>query len=137
MAPQVDQLLAAHPGRFPVDEHKLVSIIDQIYECAKTCAACADACLGEDDPKAQAACITSCQNCGELCLTTARALSRLTGFNREAVQAVVEACERFCRICQEECASHAEQMEHCRVCSEACESCADACRTFLQEVGAR
>lgn len=126
----------AHPGPFPIDEHKLASIIDRIYECAKTCAACADACLAEHDPRAKAACITSCQNCGELCITTARAWSHVTGLNREAARGLVEACERICRLCQQECGSHAAEIEHCRVCSQACESCADACRTFLQELGA-
>ncbi len=33
-----------HPGEFPVDTDKLATILDGIYECAKTCAACADVC---------------------------------------------------------------------------------------------
>ncbi len=136
MSSQLDQLIRTHPGGLPIDEAKLIDIVDRIYECAKACAACADACLSEADPKAQAACITSCQNCGEVCVTTARALSRVTGFNEQTVRHLVDACEQICRICGDECASHASEMEHCRVCSEACRSCADACRTFLEELRA-
>ncbi len=137
MAPAVEDLVRTHPGDFPIDKDRLVSALDRIYECAKACAVCADACLGEDDPKAQAACITSCQNCADICLATARALSRVTGFNPETVRRLVEACEQVCRLCREECASHADGMEHCRVCAEACQSCADACRSLLQDLGAR
>lgn len=108
MATEADQLMTTHPGPFPMDENTLIDIIDRIYECGKTCTACADACLGEDDPKAQAACITSCQNCGEVCITTARALSRVTGFNRDTIRHLVEACEQICRICADECAGHGD-----------------------------
>ncbi len=134
MASRVNELIRTHPGEFPVDEQTMIDVIDRVYECAKACAACADACLGEDDPKSQASCITSCQNCGELCITTARALSRVTGFNPDTARRLVEACEQVCRICADECARHAPHMEHCRVCAEACRACADACRTFLQEL---
>ena len=134
MTSHLDQLLSTHHGQFPINESRLIEIVDGIYECAKTCATCADACLGEDDPKAQAACITSCQNCGEVCLTTARVLSRVTGFNREAVRPLVEACRQICRNCAEECANHAAEMEHCGVCAEVCRNCADAWQTFLQEL---
>lgn len=131
---QIDQVISTHPRQSPIDESKLTEVIDRIYECAKTCAACANACLGEENPKSQAACITSCQNCGEVCLTTARALSRITGFNREAISHLLAACEQICRLCGDECASHATEMEHCRVCSDACRKCADACGSFLQEL---
>ncbi len=136
MTTQLQEFSRTHPGQFPVDEDKLTEVIDQIYECAKTCAACADACLGEDDPKAQATCITSCQNCGEVCITTARALSRVTGFNRQAMHHLIEACEQICRICGDECASHAPHMEHCRLCADSCRKCAEACRGLLQELDA-
>lgn len=134
MASNIYQLIRTHPGSFPIDESEFIDLVDRIYECAKSCAACADACLGEDDPKAQAVCITSCQNCGEVCLTTARVLSRVTGFNPEAVRHLVQACEQICRICGDECASHSGDMEHCGVCAEACRQCADACRTFLRKL---
>lgn len=136
MSSQLDELIRTHPGGLPVEGGRLIDVIDRIYDCAKACAACADACLGEPDPKAQAACITTCQNCGEVCLTTARALSRITGFNRQTALHLVEACEQICRICHEECASHASNMEHCRVCAEVCRDCADACRAFLEELQA-
>ncbi len=136
MASRVEELIRTHPGRPPIDERKLVDIIDRIYECAKACTACADACLGEDDPKAQATCITSCQNCADVCFTTAKALSRVTGFNPETAQVLVAACEQICRICSEECESHAAHMENCRVCADACRACADACGAFLQELQA-
>jgi hypothetical protein len=132
----VDQLIRTHPAKAPVDESMLAEAVDRIYECAKACAACANACLGEDDPTSQAACITSCENCGEVCITTARALSRITGFNAEAIRHLVAACEQICRICGDECASHATEMEHCQVCAECCRTCAEACRSLLQELQA-
>lgn len=51
------QMMEAHPGQAVVDANVLAEAIDSCFECAQNCTACADACLGEDDPAELAYCI--------------------------------------------------------------------------------
>lgn len=81
-------------------------------------------------------CIRLCQDCGDVCATTGRVLSRQTEFEPALARAVVEACEAACRACAEECERHAGQHEHCRVCAEACRRCEEACEEALQALAA-
>ena len=65
-------------------------------------------------------CITHNANCADICATTAAVLSRRTGYDPDVTRAVLEACAAACKACGDECASHAEMHEHCRVCAESC-----------------
>jgi Domain of Unknown Function (DUF326) len=78
-----------------------------------------------------------CLNCSDVCATTGRIVSRQTEFEPAMARAALQACAEACRLCDEECETHAREMnmEHCRVCAEACRRCEDACNRALSAVG--
>lgn len=82
-----------------------------------------------------ATCISTDQNCADICLTTGRILTRITGQNKDVLRAVVQACREACRACAQECEGHAEMHEHCRLCAEACRRCEAACDELLNVLG--
>jgi hypothetical protein len=114
-----------HPAR------ELAACVDACIDCAQACTACADACLAEDQVTELRRCITLDHNCADVCESTARILSRQTGYDAEVTRAVLEACRMLCRLCREECERHAAMHEHCGVCAEACRRCEDACQRLL------
>ena len=130
------QMIETAPGQAPVDAGMLSELIDSCYECAQTCTACADACLGEGDPAALARCIRLDLDCADVCGATGGILSRQTAFEPELARAAVEACARAVKLCGDECEQHASHHEHCRVCMEACRRCEQACNKVLSEIAA-
>ena len=114
-----------------VDRGKLLACIEACVECAQACTACADACLSEDTVADLRKCIRSDLDCADVCDTTGRVLSRHTGYDANLTRAVFEACATACKACGDECASHADMHEHCRVCAEACRRCEQACNELL------
>ncbi len=91
-----------------IDQQKLIACIEACLECAQACTACAD-----------------------LCETTARVLSRHTGYHANLTRATLDACRTACASCADECERHAGMNEHCRVCAEACRRCEEACAALL------
>ncbi|HVL98645.1 MAG TPA: hypothetical protein VM324_05070 [Egibacteraceae bacterium] len=128
----VAELVRSSPTDLPVDEKLLIETIELLYDGAATCTACADACIAENEPH----CAATCLNCADICFTTARILSRATGFDADTTRAVLTACEQTCRTCAEHCERHAEQYEHCRVCAESCRRRADACHRLIDALAA-
>lgn len=124
-------MLETHPQAADVDTAKLLACIDACYDCAQSCTACADACLGEKDVSMLVRCIRLCQDCADVCVTTGRVLTRQTAFDVGLARAVVDACAQACRTCADECERHAGHHEHCRVCAEACRRCERACAELL------
>jgi uncharacterized membrane protein len=124
-------MLETHPRRANVDRTRLAAVIDALNACAETCTACADACLSEESVAELARCIALNLNCADICLATARMLSRHAGEDGAISRSMLEACATVCRACAEECAKHAERQQHCRVCAEACRSCERACRDLV------
>ena len=59
--------------------------------------------------------------------TTARVLSRHTGYDANIGRSLLEACATACRSCASECSMRANQDEHSRICADACSQCEDAC----------
>jgi hypothetical protein len=78
-------------------------------------------------------CIRDCTDCADVCLTTARLMSRLTRTDKKLAGAQLRACIAACEICAATCGKHSEKEEHCRVCAEACRRCAKACAALLAE----
>lgn len=113
------------------DADVLAAAIDACFDCAQTCTACADACLGEDMVAELRHCIRTDLDCAAVCLATGQVLSRRTGHTTDVLRTLVEACLAICRSCAEECRGHAEMHDHCRVCAEACERCVTACEALL------
>jgi hypothetical protein len=126
------QTLSSHPRFMSGSGDGLMRTIDTVYQCARSCIACADACLAEDDVSHLKQCIALDLDCADVCEATGKLLTRLAS---DAVQLRVSqlmACKLACELCAEECERHASMHEHCRLCAEACRNCEKAC-TELQE----
>ena len=129
------EMISPTPAGTGVDPALLARVIDSLVACAQACTACADACLAEDSVAELRRCIRTNQDCADICATTARVLSRQTAYDADVTRALVQACVQACRTCGDECASHADHHEHCRICAEACRACEEACRELLTAIG--
>ena len=127
-------MLEAYPASINLDRAKLAATIDALIACAQACTACADACLSEKMVDELTKCIRTDLDCADICTTTARVLSRHTGYDANISRALLEACAVACRSCGDECAAHAGMHEHCRICAEACRACEQACRELLATI---
>ena len=123
------QMLRSHPQQGKVDQSSLSQAVQSLNECASTCTICADACLSERMVAELVRCIRLNQDCADICAVTARLLLR-SGAEPQGsmLRHIVEACAAACQACGQECASHAQMHEHCRICAEACRRCEEVCR---------
>ncbi|CAM5552035.1 Four-helix bundle copper-binding protein OS=Streptomyces fumanus OX=67302 GN=GCM10018772_61990 PE=4 SV=1 [Streptomyces fumanus] len=80
-------------------------------------------------------CVRTDMDCADICTATADVLSRHTGYDATITRAVLQTCAVVCKACGDECASHADMHEHCRICAEACRSCEQACDNLLGALG--
>lgn len=125
------QMLEAYPQSINLDRAKLAATIDALVTCSEACTACADACLSESMVAELTKCIRTNMDCADICDTTSRVLSRHTGYDANLSRAMLEACATACKACGDECGSHADMHEHCRICADACRACERACRDLL------
>ena len=89
-------------------------------------------CLEEEDVAELRECIRLMQDCADLCVTTARMLSRHPGRIGDVPGVVLEACAWVCSKTGGMCAWHAVMgKKHCRICAEECRRCETICRTLL------
>lgn len=136
MTHHITAMLAAYPKDLgDIDREKLATCVEECVDCAQACTACADACLSEDMVADLVKCIRTNLDCADICETTARMLSRHTGYDANMTRAVLQACAVACRACADECERHAGMHEHCRVCAEACRRCEAACNDLLGALG--
>lgn len=131
---KTQQMLKSHPSPASYQE-ALIACIDACFQCAQCCTTCADACLAEDMVEKMRFCIRTDLDCADVCTATGRALSRQTQPSNELLRALVTACRTACRVCGEDCRSHADKMEHCRICGECCRECEQACERLLATMG--
>lgn len=124
-------MLENYPQSINLDRRRLASAIDTLIACSQACTACADACLGEEAVAELTKCIRTNLDCADICATTARVLSRHTGYDANISRTMLEACMMANRSCGDECSSHADAHEHCRVCADACRAAEQACRDLL------
>jgi len=111
-----------------MDAQALVECIKACLDCEQACTACADACLGEQDTKMLARCITLDLDCADVCAATGRVLSRQTAFDMVMARTVLQACTQACKLCGDECATHAQ---HGQIYMEACHRCEQACNQLM------
>ena len=128
-------MLETYPAEINLDRRRLARTIDALIECAEACTACADACLSESSVAELTKCVRTNLDCADICGTTARVLSRHTGYDANISRSLLEACAMACRSCGDECGAHANMHEHCRACAEACRACERACRELLATMG--
>jgi hypothetical protein len=128
-------MLDTYPKTINLDRAGLAAAINALIACAEACTACADACLSEDSVADLTTCIRTNLDCADICGTTARVLSRHTGYDANISRSLLEACTTACQTCGDECGRHAAMHEHCRICAEACRACEQACRDLLAAIG--
>ncbi len=128
----IETMLSTTPNAPKMDRRALHNLIDAALECAATCTACADACLGEANVTPLRRCIRLNTDCADTCGITARILSRTSDGDPEFVRALLEACARICAACAAECQRHAGHHGHCKICAEVCLRCEQQCRKTLR-----
>jgi hypothetical protein len=128
------RMLETYPQSINLDRQNLAATIDALIACSEACTACADACLSEGMVAELTKCIRTNMDCADMCGTTARVLSRHTGYDANITRTLLEACIMACKSCGDECASHADMHEHCRICAEACRACEHACHELLATI---
>ena len=127
----VQEMLAAHPTAAAGDERVLIRCIEECLACTQTCTSCADSSIAEDDIAPMVLSIRLCLDCANVCDTTLRVATRLTGRQSAPLASVLEACVDACRRCGDECAKHAQHHEHHRLCEAECRRCEEACRALI------
>jgi hypothetical protein len=130
----VREMIDTYPAEINVDRGAIADAVQAMIDCAQTCTACADACLSEDQVEHLRKCIRSDLDCADICGTTARVVSRHTGYDANITRAQLQACIQACHSCGEECEAHAGKHEHCRICAQTCRRCAEVCRSLLERI---
>jgi hypothetical protein len=129
------EMLDTDPSQALLDKRLLARCIDTCLECVQVCTSCADSDLGEQMVADLVKCARLDLDCADMCGTTARVLSRQTGYDRDLTRAVVQACALACKVCADECERHAKMHEHCRVSAEVCRRCQQSCEDVLAAIG--
>jgi hypothetical protein len=130
----VEAMTTTHPELGGRVESALVRCIELCFDCAQTCTACADACLGEEKLADLRQCIRFNLDCADVCAATGAIGSRSTGSDETTMRLMLQTCAEACRCCGDECARHASRHEHCRICAEVCRECERACRDAMAAV---
>ena len=130
------QMLDTYPADIAVDKDQLATAIDALTACSQACTACADACLSESGEAMPhlARCIRDDLDCADVCDTTARVLSRHTGYDAALTRAQVQAALQAAKSCADSCGEHAEMHEHCRICAQACTEVVEALTALLDHL---
>ncbi|GAA2855412.1 four-helix bundle copper-binding protein [Streptosporangium fragile] len=130
----VREMIDTYPADINLDRGLIADAVQALIDCAQTCTACADACLSEQQVDGLRKCIRTDLDCADICATTARVLSRHTGYDANITRAQLQSCIQACTSCADECARHAGMHEHCRICAETCRACAEACQALLAKI---
>lgn len=130
----IAEMIRTHPRAADGVNDQLVRCIEECQACAAHCISCADACLGEEMVAELRACIRLNLDCADVCTATAAIAARCTEGDLALIRSMLATCALACRACGDECASHADQHEHCWVCAEACRRCEKACREAIQSL---
>jgi hypothetical protein len=105
----IEMMLRSHPH---VDAQRITEYAETLRAlstCAETCAACADACLGETEHLEHLRrCITTDLDCADVCRATGTVLVRQTEAAPALVEALLHACVIACQTCADECELHSE-----------------------------
>jgi hypothetical protein len=127
-------MMETYPAEINLDRGRLARAVDLLNACAEACTACADACLSEPTVAELAKCIRTNLDCADICATTARVLSRHTGYDANISRTLLTACVTACRTCGDECERHGDTHAHCRICADACRACEQACNDLLAQM---
>jgi len=131
----VQDVIRSHPHPGSLDRELLFRCLEECFDCAPTCTACADANLAEPDIDELVRCIRLCLDCADVCDTTGRVLTRQTEADPGVLRVIIDACLAACSASAEECERHAAHHEHCRLCAVVCRRCEQACRELAESLG--
>lgn len=126
------ELLDSAPHQGDLDAAKVASALEACSDAAQASVACANACLGEADVGALRTAIALDESCADVCVASARVLSRPVRADYLLVQRLLQACVRVCATSAEECERHAAHHRHCAICAEATRACGEACNALLE-----
>lgn len=129
-------MLQTYPAEINLDKTQLASVIDALTACSQACTACADACMSESAAMLPnlMKCVRDNADCADVCNTTARLLSRHTGYDANLSHAQVLAAIWATKTCGDTCSEHAQMHEHCRVCAEACRNAEQALTALVEQL---
>lgn len=131
----IEMMLRSHPR---ADVQRVIGYSETLRAlstCSENCIACADACLAEPEHlELLRRCITTTLDCADVCAATARVLIRQTETPNELVHTQLHACIVACQISADECETHGDAHDHCRICSETCRYCQERCNFLLGEI---
>lgn len=107
--------------------------VETCFDCARDCAAYAEACLGARHPETLVRAIRLALDCADICALTRVLLSRRTAPEPALLRALLRLCAEACRLCGDECAGHREgAMPYLGVRAGACRRCEVACARLLR-----
>jgi hypothetical protein len=108
-----------------------------MQECIEACSAveqagtmCADSMMGDD----MMMCRSMCMNAADMANTMMRMMMRPAGMHMDSMMSMMTATMTMMNACAEECMSHAEMSEDCRMCAEVCRQCAMAMKKMMDSM---
>jgi hypothetical protein len=107
-----------------------------MQECIEACSACEQACtmcagsMGADMAK----CAAMCMDTADMSNTMMRMMMRPNGMHMESMLAMLQAMVVMSTACAEECMTHADMSDDCKMCAEVCRQCAVACETIMDSM---
>ncbi len=126
-----EEILKIHPTKIHMDTDFVVTCIIEAFNCAQACTACADACLAESELSSLVRCIRLNQDCSDVCVTTARMLTRQTEPDWTVLRSQIQTCLAVCHETANENERQAGQHPYCGVCAEVCRRIETACQNLL------
>ena len=124
------QMMEMHAKDMPGGGMDLMMMQECIEACSaaeQACTMCADAMSGED----MSMCRGMCMNAADMSHAMLRMMLRQNGMHSASMMSMMEATAMMMEACAEECMTHADMSEDCRMCAEVCRQCAASCRKMM------
>ena len=86
------RLFATHPHPASDAGDEAFALVTAASECAAVCAACADACLQEEDASSLRACIRQNLDCADICAVVGRLIARPGRQDPATLRTQLDAC---------------------------------------------
>jgi hypothetical protein len=133
----IKDMFDKHPNRSGFNIQSLEECFRACFNCADYCTICADAALEDDHNDGLKRCVRLTLDCADVCEATGKLLLRATSGEWDVISYQLEACEKACTVCAEECYEQAEMHPYCRLTAEMCKTCSSRCKDMLNELSAR
>lgn len=111
-----------------MDMAAMQNLMEAASACEQACTMCSNSMMEMDG---MARCAAMCSNCADMSNTMMRMMMRPAGMDAAVMMAALEACRTMAQACMEECSSHADMSDTCRMCAMACSELVDACDAMM------